>query len=394
MPLKIGIYDPYLDTLGGGERYLLTVAEILLSKGHQVDILWSKDQTLTKQAQDRFSLNLSKLNLVKDIFSQPTSNIDLISQKEHLEKLSSVPKQLSPSLFQKIKQLKQRITFTKKYDVFFYLGDGSLPFLFSKKNILHIQMPPFKTASKLKKLLDFFKLKKMNQVICNSKFTQKAFQQTFRQPSVILYPPIDIEKFDHSTHKNNIILSVGRFDNILNRKRQDILIEAFKLLHNNQPSRDWKLILAGGSIITPSLNNYLKHLKYQARDFPIEFIVKPKFSQLQKLYSQSKIYWHAAGFGIDENKNPQNTEHFGMTVVEAMASGVVPVVLNKGGLPETIQDKKSGFLWRDTKELVAKSQLLIASPKLLKQISQQAIDQSKKFSKQNFASQLLKIIND
>ena len=33
MRKQAAIYDPYLDTLGGGERYCLTIAEILLKKG-------------------------------------------------------------------------------------------------------------------------------------------------------------------------------------------------------------------------------------------------------------------------------------------------------------------------------------------------------------------------
>jgi len=39
--MRAAIYDPYLDTLGGGERYCLTVAEILLKNGWQVDLFWS-----------------------------------------------------------------------------------------------------------------------------------------------------------------------------------------------------------------------------------------------------------------------------------------------------------------------------------------------------------------
>ena len=55
---KAAIYDPYLDTLGGGERYCLTVAEILLKNGYKVDIFWSGDKTLIEKAEKRFSLDL------------------------------------------------------------------------------------------------------------------------------------------------------------------------------------------------------------------------------------------------------------------------------------------------------------------------------------------------
>jgi hypothetical protein len=44
--MKIGIYSPYLDTVGGGEKYMLTIAEGF-SKENNVDVfLDSHLQTL------------------------------------------------------------------------------------------------------------------------------------------------------------------------------------------------------------------------------------------------------------------------------------------------------------------------------------------------------------
>jgi len=35
---KAALFDPYLDTLGGGERYMMTVAYHLLRLGFQTDV--------------------------------------------------------------------------------------------------------------------------------------------------------------------------------------------------------------------------------------------------------------------------------------------------------------------------------------------------------------------
>ncbi|MBU1089114.1 glycosyltransferase family 4 protein [Patescibacteria group bacterium] len=392
MPLKVGIYDPYLDTLGGGERYMLTIAEILLKHNYQVDIFWSKDKDLIDKAQDRFALNLENLNLVPDIFSQPQQNIDLIQDHSQLKKINSTQKETRTNLG-KVKHLLNKLKITRNYNLFFYLSDGSIPILFAKKNILHCQVPFTNKFSFQTKIANKLKLFLNKNIICNSIFTQDQFKKTFHHKSSLLYPPIDTDKFSASGKKENIILSVGRFDNILNKKRQDILIKAFKKLSQNQNNKDWKLILVGGSIKKPELNNYLKHLKYEAKNFPIEFLIGPNFDTLKKIYSQSKIYWHAAGFGVDENINPQNTEHFGMAVVEAMASGTIPIVVKKGGLPEIINERENGFLWSDIDELVSKTQLLIGSPQLMEQLSVQTQQDSAKFSKQNFEKKLLEIIN-
>ncbi len=352
--MKAAIFDPYLDTLGGGERYCLTVAEILLSQNYQVDLFWSGAADLIQKACHRFELDLTNLNVVKT----PNNLID-------------------------------KYQTTKNYDLIFYLGDGSVPFLFSQKNLLHVQVPFTNHFSLKDQILNQIKLKKINQIICNSRFTQNFTQAHLHtQKTIVLYPPVDVEKFSPHPQKKNWILSVGRFDNLLNTKRQDVLIDAFKMLNPT----DWKLILMGGSLNQEHQNTFLKNLKNQAHGLSVEFIVNPDFKKLQQIYSQSKIYWHAAGFGVDHHLHPEKTEHFGITVVEAMASGLVPLVVNQGGLPEIVTDGKNGYLWQTQEQLSAKTRLLIQDQKLYHHLQAQALLDCQKFSKSAFAKQFLNII--
>ena len=81
MSLKAAIYDPYLDTLGGGERYCLSVAEILVKHDYEVDIFWSGQQDILEKAKNRFALDLSKINLVPDIFGLSNSKIEFVEVK-------------------------------------------------------------------------------------------------------------------------------------------------------------------------------------------------------------------------------------------------------------------------------------------------------------------------
>ena len=105
--LRAGIYDPYLDTLGGGERYAVTVAHCLLQKGWGVNIFWD-DRKIQKKIRERFGLNLKGVNFAPNIFKKP--------------------------LFRKYQVL-------RKYDLIFYISDGSIPFLFANSIV-------FKTLSK------------------------------------------------------------------------------------------------------------------------------------------------------------------------------------------------------------------------------------------------------
>lgn len=390
MSLKAAIYDPYLDTLGGGERYCLTVGEILLNHGYDVDLFWSGDQEILSKAEKRFGLKLQEIKYKPDIFGLSHQKIELI-EEGNIDNLHSVS---SPreNYFQKINKFIQKYKILSKYDLVFYLSDGSIPFLFSKKNLLHIQVPFILKESLKDKILNLIKVRFINRVICNSQFTSKFLTDFPKEKVSIVYPPVDVEKFYSSEEKENIILSVGRFDNILNAKKQDVLIEAFKKLYKNNADLKWKLILMGGSHDLPQNNHYLIHLQHLAKGAPIEFIVNPDFNELKKVYSLAKIYWHAAGYGVDEYIHPEQTEHFGMTVVEAMDSGAVPMVVARGGLTEIVTDSKNGFVWQTLEELTAKTQLLFGTPNELKEMSHQAHLTSQNFSKEIFEQHLLDLI--
>jgi glycosyltransferase involved in cell wall biosynthesis len=392
MTKRAAIYDPYLDTLGGGERYCLTVAEILLQNGYSVDIFWSGDPNLIKKATDRFNLDLSKLNIVDDIFNVLPQKIDAVEDTESLVRISS-HHPTKPNFIQKISSIINKYKITRQYNLFFYISDWSVPFLFSQNNLLHVQVP-FVLKNNLKeKILNKIKLIFFHNIICNSQFTQKFAANYFGNKCRVIYPPVDVAKFSVSSQKDNIILSVGRFDNLLNSKKQDIMIEAFKQVITSHPKTDWKLVLVGGSLESPEKNSYLHHLQRLSSGFPVEFFINPDFKTLSDTYSRSKIYWHAAGYEVDETLHPESTEHFGIAPVEAMASGLVPLVIAKGGLPEIVDDGKNGYLWKNMEDLIAKTNLLIDSDQLLKENSQAAIIKSQDFSKEKFAKNLLTFIN-
>ena len=52
--MKAAIFDPYLDTLGGGERYCLAFAEVLVGKGWEVDVEW-KDPSVKEKFKERLT---------------------------------------------------------------------------------------------------------------------------------------------------------------------------------------------------------------------------------------------------------------------------------------------------------------------------------------------------
>ncbi|MDO8609099.1 MAG: glycosyltransferase, partial [bacterium] len=294
-------------------------------------------------------------------------------------------KSVKTSLFSKYNQ-------TKNYDFIFFLNDGSIPFLFSKKNILHVQVPFISQQNFKEKLVNQFKFNLLNKIVCNSKFTASYLPKNLNHKTEVIYPPVDIESMISTEPKQNIILSVGRFDNVLNSKKQELLIDTFSKLVLQNSSTDWKLILMGGSKQKPENNHFLMHLQNISSNLPVEFIVNPDYEKLKQVYAVSKIYWHAAGYDVDVKLHPEHCEHFGMAPVEAMASGLVPILVNKGGLPEIVKDGVDGYLWDDPSQLLAKTQLLIATPSDISSMSQQAIKTSQQFSKSIFKDKITNLL--
>ena len=76
--MKIGIYTPYLDSFGGGERYMLTIAEAL-SKDSTVDLLFDRHhvslqpESLIADLGEHLDLDLSRINLVPAPLGQGSS---------------------------------------------------------------------------------------------------------------------------------------------------------------------------------------------------------------------------------------------------------------------------------------------------------------------------------
>lgn len=356
--MKIAIYSPYLDTFGGGERYMMTIAEALTPR-NTVDVFLDRHLSslggdyLKEQLSKRFNLNLAAVNFV------------------------DAPVGVGSSLL-------TRTFFLKNYDVLFYLTDGSIFYPTAKKNILHIQSPLAGQPSR--SWWGKLKLKGWDLIIYNSKFTKENSQENWPINSETIYPPVDTARI-RPLKKKKYLLSVGRFFGYLKDKKHEVLIKSFRGLYEAGKISGWSLHLAGS--VGKGDQIYLEQLKKLAEGLPVNFYPNLGYDELIKLYGESAIYWHAAGF---EEEDPTKMEHFGISTVEAMAAGCVPVVIGKGGQVEIVEDGKSGFLWSSLEEMEKFTLRLIKDGNLWGQMSKAAKLRTNSFSKEKFKQKILHII--
>lgn len=356
--MKIGVYDPYLDTLSGGEKYILSLA-LCLARHHNVFLFWdiNMEEDIKLSAEKKFGFDLNTVSFTRNIFSKKVSTLSRIQQ-------------------------------SRFFDAVVVLSDGSIP-LVACKLFLHFQTPmEWVKSPDLKTKL---KLRRVSKVICNSNFTKRYIDKKFGVNSVVLYPPIHVKE-EVETAKENIILNVGRFGVHhagSSYKKQDFLVGTFiKMV--DKGLKNWKLVVI---ISTPEEDKpKLDPLKETIKKYPIEIVENPKNNVLWEYYAKSKIYWHAAGYGEDLEKHPDRAEHFGMATVEAMGCGSVPVVVNAGGQKEIVQDGENGFLWDSQEELIEKTNFVVSDKNLFENLSVSAQKTALDFGKQRFYNDLMLLI--
>ena len=167
------------------------------------------------------------------------------------------------------------------------------------------------------------------------------------------------------------------------------MIDAFKKLVDHG-IYDWKFVIAAG--VKDQDKKEFNEMVKSAKNFPIEFLINKNNEELLELYGKAKIYWHASGYGEDLEKHPEYAEHFGISTVEAMRGGAVPVVIDAGGQKEIVENGKSGYLWSDLEDLIDKTNNLINNAQLWQKISEETSQRSQKFIGDRFCKDIKNII--
>lgn len=357
--MRIALYSPYFPKhVGGGEKYLLDTA-LALSQYGNVSLaisgssLSKSEKTATYKKYERFmGQDLRSLNLI----SSPLGTT-------------------VPAL--------EKLVWTRQFDLLYFITDGSFFPSLAERNVMHIQTPlmrsPFSLTERLKHQYWQF-------VNTNSDFTRKVVEQSWGiSVDAVHHPLVDVlplQLLAQKTKKQKIILHVGRFFRQLHSKRQDVLVRFFKKLRQEYPqeTRGWKLVLIG----SVEDEAYAASVRKLAQGAPIEIIHSVSRTQLNHWYAKASVYWHATGYGLSESKEPEKMEHFGISTVEAMAAGAVPVVIGQGGQPEAVGADLRELLWTDEKSCLEKTVRVMNNTGYRQKYSQLAQFQSQRFGRDVF----------
>lgn len=160
---------------------------------------------------------------------------------------------------------------------------------------------------------------RVDHFIANSKVVQSRIKKYYCRDSELIYPPVEVNKFFIAKEVDDYFLIGCR---LAPYKRVDLVIETFKKL-----GPDYKLKVFGDGVD-------LKRLKKMAKNNPnIEFLGRVNDEFKAELFSKCLAFLH-----------PQE-EDFGISKVEAMASGRPVIAYKKGGALETVIDGKTGLFF-------------------------------------------------
>lgn len=220
------------------------------------------------------------------------------------------------------------------------------------------------------RLYDFRSARTVDQFIVNSKNVQARVKKFYRRDSVVIYPPVEVEKIIRATKSlkpKDYFLIASR---IVGAKGIEMAVEAAK-------KAGVKLKIIGEPAGLRWFGSRLKELEGQG----VEFLGRVPDEALYRYYGECRAFLALA-----------TDEDFGMTPVEAQAAGRPVIAYRGGGYLESVVEGETGEFIDDLSvELLVKR---LKSFKVESYKPEECRKQARKFSKERFVREIRKLVNE
>jgi len=207
-----------------------------------------------------------------------------------------------------------------------------------------------------------WKIRRIALVLAISEYSKAAFDKTWKVPTRLVYPACNM--LEPSQVRDNVVVTAAR---AVPEKRLELFWDVAKQC----PNYDFVLLMTQDPRFLRYSFELLKLAPVNGR-----VIINPAKGIYQETLARSRFYLHL-----------MKGEHFGITVVEAMSAGCVPIVHNSGG-PKEIVDG-CGFLWRTTEEIPEIFRLAESS---FEKLSGLSMRRARVFSRERFDEKLGEVL--
>lgn len=180
------------------------------------------------------------------------------------------------------------------------------------------------------------------------------------------------------TPRKGTAKTIGVVSRLERIKGMDLVLPAFAEIYKHHPSM--RLLIVGDGSQRDFMEQQVQNAGLPEKS--VRFVGRQGQDKLQSFYDQ-----------IDILLMPSRSEGFGLTAIEGMARGCVPVVSNTGGLPEVVEDGVSGLLHtsESVEDMISKIASVICNPKLFEQLSFGAYNRAHVFSKELYNAQIAEL---
>ncbi|MFC1722223.1 glycosyltransferase [Patescibacteria group bacterium] len=221
-----------------------------------------------------------------------------------------------------------------------------------------------------------YRNKKMITVSNSSKMAMEKIGLGKRRKIEIVHPGVELTKFKKSKKsKNPTILYLGRLKPY---KSIDTAIKAMAQVLKEYPKA--KLKIAGFGESVHQLKEVVRKMKITDQ---VKFLGRVSEKEKVKLLGESWMLVY-----------PSMMEGWGISAIEANASGTPVIAANVPGLRDSVRNPHTGFLfeYNNHQELAGRINLVISDDVLRKRLEDSSITWSKDFSWEISTENLIKII--
>ena len=346
----------------------------LRKHGYNIQIfsLYPPDNILYESKPD---ILVSSINLPEGLKFGDDSKISKLIYLKAVRKIKRIIKEFKPDIL--------HAHYASSYGLLGALS-GFHPYVLS---VWGADIYDFPNHSLFHRMIIIFNLFKADRILSTSNVMKEETKKYTDKEIEVTPFGVDIEKFyphtvDRLFNKDNIV--IGTVKALEKKYGVEYLIKAFDLVRQRNPNYLLKLLIVGKGTQEIQLKKLVKELGLESNTIFTGFINHTEVEKYQNMLDIS------VSVSIDDS------ESFGVAVLEASACGKPVIVSNVGGLSEVVDDGKTGYVIEAKSHFALADVLekLVLNPKLRFELGNNGREKVKnKYSWNNSVAQMISIYN-
>jgi len=366
--LRVGVFYPTLNVYGGAEFVTVVIANTLAKNNYGV-VLFTNEK-IDQQEMEKFfgeHLHPSIKVIVKPTMFRPRELIDFYQTifRSYFFKSKC---DIWIDVYSNCIYPWTNICYIHFPCLNHYLFNRSFPYLKSGR-FSHVGMTPYVFFEKNMVKHD----KKL--ILANSHYTAEEIRTFSGAKAKVLYPPVPSVVFEDNTKelfknpRKNLVITISRFG-------PGKGLENIPYIASLTDARI-KFAIIGRIHYKDTLLSLQRSVKKLGLTKRVKFFPNISKDDMKKILRNAKIYLHT-----------KVGEHFGISIVEAMAMGCIPIVHNSGGAKEFVPER---YRYENLQDAAKKIET--ASHEWAPEKAKTMVEIAKQFSESNFSKNFMELFS-